>query len=327
MDGKCQNCGANMRLGPPGSIQRCEFCGAESRAPEPNVPIMPFGGGPPLAFVPPPPPVRRLSPVFVLVPVGLAVGLVALGVVSAVNEQRKSEERARIAQAQAMQQANDAVSQAQSAMAQAGMAAGAAAGKPPPAPKVRSLDELGTAEFQGWEPLAAPGMTGTLDAFDAIANLAWAADIGRHWSPDARIHRIDFDRVDKSGVLALVAIPDAKATYRYVSPTRTKAWNDSVAVTAPDVETEMMVSVTAEGVRAIKLKARPYAENEPEIKPPSCTLAQAFAALEKAKKLPEKPVFNGYLLDSGGMGPRYLMSTINGTGSMPSVDAKSCALR
>ena len=170
-------------------------------------------------------------------------------------------------------------------------------------------------------------MSSTLDAFDAIANIPWAANLGRHWVSDARITRVDFDRVDSNGIVAMRGIPDAKVTYRYASPSRDKAWLESTALTEPTIETELMIAVTKDGVQAIKYASKPTSDKpDPEIKPPTCTLSQAFAALDKAKQLPARPVYNVYLIDNGSKAPAYYISTLTGSPAIPWIESGRCKL-
>lgn len=327
MEGKCLNCGAQMALsrgGAPGTVQRCEFCGAESRVPGPApVPIVPFGGGMPMVHPPPQSPAVKVSPLYYALPMVFTFGLVGFGIYSSMRAQEQAQKRAEQAQQAAMQQASDGLSQAKNAAG----AAAAAGGQTAPRGKVYSLDELATATFVGWAPLNAPGLVGTLDAFDAIANMPWAANVGRRWVSDARITRVDFDRVDQNGIVAMRGIPDAKVTYRYVSPSRGKAWLESTALTEPTIETQLEIAVTKDGVQAIKFASKPISDKpDPEIKPPTCTLSQAFAALDKAKQLPVRPVYDVYLIDNGQKAPAYYFSTLTGSPAIPWVESGRCKL-
>ncbi len=273
----CPNCGADVSRAPPGVGRRCEFCGAE--LPVAPIPITPFGGGPP-AFVPPPP--TPTSPIFVVVPILLVLVLVFGGGALAFVQERRAKRQAEEEQARAMQQANEAAAQAmrEADLAQS-LAASAetAAGMHPTAPtgpKVYGLDELRTSEFRGMQPIDAPGMVGTLDAFDPGANATWANDVARHWAADARLVLVEVDHVSRTGLVHAKTSMGAKVTYRFVSPVQAAKWRAAKGAVAPDVETELALEVSKDGVRAQKSTTEPLGAAPPAVTVP-CGLAGALA--------------------------------------------------
>ncbi len=300
---KCQSCGAALPVVPPGSVLRCAFCGIEQRvgtAPR----LQQWGPPPPQVGFPQGTPVK-VSPLLYVLPFGLML----VGVGFSLLMSRRAQDQAEAASVEAV--------------SQAGMAAGATGATP--AKHVLELSDLSTARFQGWEPLNAPGMVGTLDAFDVIANIPWAVRVAQSWVSDARLDRVDFGRVEKSGQVNLRTIPDANSGYRFVSPSRSKEYLNSAALVDPKTITEFEIQVDKDGVKVIELSSKPmHDEVDPAVAPPACTLGQALAALDKAGKLPARPVYTGYLIASDAKRTLYFVNTLTGSPSIPIVNAATC---
>ena len=301
---KCQSCGAALPVVPPGSVLRCAFCGTEQRVG--NAPrLQQWGAPPPPVGFPQGTPVK-VSPLLYVLPFGLML----FGIGFSLLMSRRAQDQAEAASVEAV--------------SQAGMAAGATGGKP--GKHVLEVSELATAQFQGWERLNAPGMVGTLDAFDVIANIPWAVKIAQAWVGDARLHRVDYGRVEKSGQVNLRTIPDATSGYRFVSPSRSKEYLNSAALVDPKTVTEFEIQLDKDGVKVIELSSKPFNDEvDPAVAPPACTLGQALAALDKAGKLPARPVYSGYLVGTFDKKRQlYYVNTLTGSPNIPMVNALSC---
>lgn len=267
--------------------------------------VQAWGAPPPQVGFPQGTPVK-VSPLLYVLPFGLML----FGVGFSLLMSRRAQDQADAAAAKVVSQSGTT-------------AGGTGAG---PGKHVLELSELSTAEFQGWEPLNAPGMVGTLDAFDVIANIPWAVKIAQAWVGDARLNRVDYGRVEKSGQVNLRTIPDATSGYRFISPSRSKEYLNSAALVDPKTVTEFEIQLDKDGIKLLELSSKPmHDEVEPAVLPPACTLGQALAALEKAGKLPARPVFSGYLVNTyDGKRSLYYVTTLTGSPNIPLVNATSC---
>ncbi len=202
----------------------------------------------------------------------------------------------------------------------------------PAKPKL-TIANIATTPFS-YDPIDAPGMIGSFDRFDPIVNLEWVRSIGRAWRADAVFYRLDIDRVARDGLIDVKNIPNAQAMYRFVSPKCASDKAASTAVVVSKVRCGLNILVMRqEGSAAPEVIADAVdgdASNPPELPSPACTLAKAFAAVDKAGKLPAKPVFNVWILGATnrarGTGPEWIIGDIQGA-SIARVDATSCVLR
>jgi hypothetical protein len=194
---------------------------------------------------------------------------------------------------------------------------------------------LGNSPFEGWTAIDAPGMVGTFESFDAVANLGWAHGLARSWKPDAALFRIDTDRVASSGKVDIVNTPDGSVEYRFTSPACVAAYKGSTAVADPQSKCELDVKIELyEGKPVVRALASSMmiSDTERPIKDPACSLARSFAALKAANALLDRPVYNAAIYDFSFPGetqesPRWTFSTvIHGQGEIPNVDATSCVV-
>jgi hypothetical protein len=92
-----------------------------------------------------------------------------------------------------------------------------ATGVPKKAFTTRDLRDLPKG-FHDLDTTAPPGGYG---AVDAVATLPWALAIAQAWSEDARIDRIDVERMRPDGVVNAADDAEASVTYRFASTNRT----------------------------------------------------------------------------------------------------------
>lgn len=308
----CKNCGAKLQAATPGSIVRCPFCGVEELIP---LAVTPFGGGgSPYAH---PPVVVRPSTgamvlPFVMVGVIMAIGI-GVGLFSTMRAQQRAAE---LSTPPAIDTPN--IDQLMKEAQQ-------------PKPPQVNLSNIATAPFQGWETIDAPGMIGPLDAFDAVANYTWAQKIVLAWKPDGVIMRIDVDRVGRDGLVNLKSTPDASVMYRAFSPKCRQDYTDSTAVVDPKLACELYIQIKSEsGVvapTALKTGDQLFAlKYDTAMKSPVCTLQQVFQKLDKAGKLPQKPVFNASVYDVSGRARWSIDQIISGADTVGYVNATTCAI-
>lgn len=297
----CSNCGAKMPIVDPGVVQTCAFCGAQAREPVPQA-------RPVAAHYVAPAAGRKTSAG--VVAMFLVLGAVVPAIVIAVVVMQRKPTDAR--------------------------PAGTAA-TPPAKPKL-TLANVATSPIQGIQPIDAPGMLGTFEAFDPLANVEWAKSIARAWKADAIMHRIDAARVAKDGLVNVKTTPKAQVTYRFYSPKCVSDFASSTSVVVPTNECGMFVKVMADEeppsahVQIVAESPSSAADGDYELKSPVCTLAKAFAALEAAGKLPARPVYDTYLYDVRFKGkvpdPRWSISQItSGVDTIGYVNATTCALK
>ena len=183
----CSQCNAPLPLGPPGTIVTCRYCGAENTIDDP-------ARRPPPAFPQPPvlgTPAARAKGSRAGLVFGLIIAVTAGAVALAVTLSRRS-------------------------------ASSGGGGEPATSDEKRGLplSKLAGLAGESWEDLEAPPFTGTLDAFPPSANLEWALTIGRAWSNDAVLTRVDIAGVTRDGKLDLRSEDEPDFDAWFVSPAR-----------------------------------------------------------------------------------------------------------
>ena len=295
---KCPNCGAQLH-GEPSVVHVCEFCGAETREP----------------VAPAPAPAARASTEddSPKVPAPFPVGAFVFGLVIVVGG--------------AFGIAMCATSRgSSSSAAQRSATAGTSTAKPK-----LTLAALATTPFS-YEPIDAPGMIGTFQSFDVMANYEWAYAIGRAWKQDAVLYQMGVDKVAKDGTIDVKNVPKAEALYRFYSPACIDAKKASTSVVAPTTKCGLFVQILVhrDVPTALVNSVDADRQSDPPLSSPACTLSKAFAALEKAGKLPAKPVFNAdvFVHKSSTTGKLDSAWSIDDIQHQPvgRVDATSCAI-
>ncbi len=85
--------------------------------------------------------------------------------------------------------------------------------------------DLAASTARGWQTLDVPAPPTAWAAFDPVAGLGWALDIGRAWRADAVLTRIDVSRLTPAGTVNLEGSADDSAGYRFISPGQVKDWD------------------------------------------------------------------------------------------------------
>jgi hypothetical protein len=170
----------------------------------------------------------------------------------------------------------------------------------------------------GWKVLATAPPPGGFTAFDPVAALPWAMDIGRAWASDAVLTRIDIGRVSATGVVDLAG--ETGAGYRFVSPGRYQRWiNETDAGVQTLTATGLMLEIKGTQVRAL-----PYEERNAGPRPPPDSLPLA-GILERARTgrgFEEKPYYAGYLIYLPREGWVWYFRAVSGTTGYPRVRAR-----
>jgi hypothetical protein len=330
----CPNCGARFQSAEPGTRARCNYCGTETFIPRDPVSEAELALKREIGDVDElkrelawqPRENNRALPLALSVIGMVTVVGVAMFVILGRSARTTSETVNQVASinVQVQQQIDQAQAQVKAAQAQAEALANAQIQAAHPK---LTLANLATTPFDGQEPIDAPGMVGTLDEFDLVANIEWAKTIARAWTEDAQLHRLAVQRVERDGLVNLRTTPEAQVWYRFISPKRIKECEDSASATAPHVNYELFVFVTAKGPMVQKISGDGSGEKGTRTfsSLPACPLTQALKALDKANKLPAKPYYNADFYDFGGR-PSWKLDTVSGTDRIPSVEGMRCTI-
>jgi hypothetical protein len=193
-----------LPAGDLGAIERCSFCGAETRD------------------GPPPEPPRPPEPLPVLVPAPLAapvlVGTLAIGVVVLLGVVIVLLRSAPKTEATSPTTVSPVPPPLSAPPPSPHPAAPSVTGSRPLTPAT-----LATAPLTQWKtlrstPLDAPNITGDYRAFDVVGNLDWASSIATAWNLDAKLWRLYVQGVAADGTIDLSPGGAADVILQYNSP-------------------------------------------------------------------------------------------------------------
>jgi hypothetical protein len=139
------------------------------------------------------------------------------------------------------------------------------------------------------------------------------------------------DKVAKDGTIDVKNIPKAEALYRFYSPACIAQRKASTSVVVPTTKCGLFVQILVErgGPTALVNNVSENEGSDPPLPSPVCTLSKALAAVEKAGKLPARPVYNADLFcrktRTGKVESTWILDDIQGQ-PIGRVDATSCAV-
>ena len=176
-----------------------------------------------------------------------------------------------------------------------------------------------------WNLLQSEGLTGSPRAFDPIENVPWALATARAWAPDARLTRIDIDRVLPTGALDFGA--RSGVDYRFYSPARRAAELEMAKVSDTPVRTEFRIWIVEGTAKVLQSsRSRPSADAGPPSAVVTCSLKALLRTWRDEHKLPGRP---GYGLTMYWVGKRYRWTIDTGRlaspKSMPRLAPDACA--
>jgi hypothetical protein len=275
---RCASCTAPLPIldTPPGATIRCRFCGADNRtgvlpvpapapAPQPAPPRPPVASDAPASDAPAPPltdPARPsadppASPAAVR---GCLLGaLVVVGAVIAIVVW---------------------------------------------ATRPLSLDRLSEtpSEGEGWISIAAPAPPGDFDRFDPAAGVPWAQRIARAWARDAVLTYVSVAALRRDGTADVVTASTEDTTgpsvwYHFVSPARVADYHRRATRAELKVNYALVIQLRDGRVQVLRSLDTPRTDEVPtaSLPPRLCPLSRAVAAVLKAHKLPERPMYEATL--------------------------------
>lgn len=163
-----------------------------------------------------------------------------------------------------------------------------------------------------------PGGFGELEA---VAAIPWAVSLAQAWRKDARLHRVDVDKLRRDGVVNARDDESASVLYRFLSPSMMEEGSRQADLGGGEVNSELFIWVKKGGVKATVVANR-HSVHGNEMLPPhpaSLPLKQILDGLDNAGKLPSKPFYNGFLnyLSYRDEGWVWYISTLAGGDDIP----------
>jgi hypothetical protein len=171
---------------------------------------------------------------------------------------------------------------------------------------------------RGFHDLETTPPPGGYASVDAVAGLPWALAIAQAWSADARIERIDVERMRPDGSVNAADDAESKVTYRFTSPDRSEElYRRAETSGKAEVDNELWVQLgggraqviahynSASFARAMeRVKAR--APGHPAVLP----LTELVARPGAKRTLRPLPFYRGYLIYNQTEGWVWYFSTL-----------------
>ena len=261
---RCQGCAAPLPEAPAGQPLRCPFCGLVHHGPA--------GGAVRVGAVS----VERAGPSRIPRWVGVLVGLIVVATIVPAAIGLFVAWRAAEAVAPAVRSVVDAM----------------------PGKRALTPADLATAP-RGFHDLDIAPPPGGYGAIDAVAAVPWALAVAQAWAPDARLVRVDVQRVRPDGTLNVQDDGEASLTYRFVSPARVGAAREQARLQASaESAVEMWVRVKAGEPQAfINVTPGRIVRDEPAPPHPKVmALPELFARPPVRRAHEGLPFLQGYLI-------------------------------
>ena len=199
----------------------------------------------------------------------------------------------------------------------------AAAARPAPAPpRPLRVSDLATPRTGSHAVDVAPPPQG-YGAVDPVAQIPWALTIAQGWAEDARLERVDVDRLRPDGTTNVADDPQGGLGYRFLSPSRlaelrSRARTSSVA----EGVAELHLRVTKGQPRVLFLPSRAAAMRPRPAPPPHPTVLPTTTLMPRLQRDSRyaAPFLSGYLVHIDGEGWVWYLSPLSGD-SVPRVRA------
>lgn len=194
------------------------------------------------------------------------------------------------------------------------------------AEKVAPANLAGAGQI-GWRELDVVAPSSGWAAFEPVTDVRWAMAIAHAWSPEARLTRIDVNRLKEQGTIDLTAGPDNSAGYRFIAPSQVDAWK---AIADRDgraeVPYELMIKLSEQKVTALIVHGRPPADDLPPADVMSQPLPELLGLARRGKGFTTHPFYSGYMIHLAREGWVWYLQNLSGQSSLPRVRARDGAV-
>jgi hypothetical protein len=168
-------------------------------------------------------------------------------------------------------------------------------------PQIRALQdsrrplkpaELADLAERRWKTLDVVPPPDGFRAFDPVAALPWATEIGRAWAADAALTRIDIGRVSATGVVDLSG--ETTSDYRFISPARQARWRNDIDAGVKSVTpTALMIQIKGTNVSAITHDDERDRQTDA---PDSLSLPTIIETARRKHGFGDRPFYSGYMI-------------------------------
>lgn len=169
---------------------------------------------------------------------------------------------------------------------------------------------------RGWQALDVAPPPGGAGSLDAVAAIPWALSLAQAWRQDARLERVDVDKLRPDGLVNARDDAAASVMYRFLSPALIEEQRRQADLGKSDVKAGLFIEVKQGEVRALVTSAQPRGEALPP-HPASLPLKGVLDGIERTGKLPAKPFYSGYLIHLEREGWVWYLSTLSRRESIP----------
>lgn len=176
--------------------------------------------------------------------------------------------------------------------------------------------ELRGSEGGGWQALDCAPPPGGVGNLEAVAAIPWALSLAQAWREDARLDRVDVDKLRPDGLVNAQDDEAASVTYRFLSPSRLEEQRRQADLGRSDVSTGLFIEIKSGKARALVTGGHRRDGLLPP-HPASLPLKQVLGGLERAGSLPSKPFYRGYLIHLEGEGWVWYLRTLSRQDSIP----------
>lgn len=194
--------------------------------------------------------------------------------------------------------------------------------RPPARPKALRVSDLAAAP-PGSHVLDVAPPAGGYGAMDPVAQVPWALAIAQGWAEDARLERVDAERVRPDGTVNAADDPQGAVWYRFMSPAHLRDLRERATTsTRAEGVSEIQVRVSEGRPRVLLLQTRAASVRRREAAPPHPSvlpLTRLVPGLQRDVRY-AAPFLTGYLVHIEDEGWVWYLSPLSGD-SLPRVRA------